>query len=1553
MINHDIKSSFYLVGCIILCLIISFNGNSQISDVHYQLKYNSDSCRYDAFMIITGGSALDSDSRLLSSAEFSVTLPSNIIIYDIAGYMPLFNNEFYGGTEPAEWNINLAINSPNANPTSDYYLFSPYYDDLLHFNDLNTGDTVLLFSFKVDTIFNCGYDIRLFDALTDPGPNDPGMGDTDFNHELILGTSENLYSGNADPLYPPKPIFSGPLIPSCNKGIEIILNVLEEGCQLPYSYWWQGPNSFTSTNQNVNIQPSFPSNTGVYKVIISNAFGCIDSMSVFAESKPNAGNNYLICAGLGLDISAVHPNTGTWTADNYNPSGASVGPTLNGVANVSLNASANGTYNFIYTSGSCSDTASVIVNSSFEATIFGSDEICVGNSTSVLPSAGGYWASSNPTVASVSSNGTVTGLSAGTVTFTFTSFATGCSATTSPMIIHPIPVAEFTGGNFICPGSSTSVSPSSEGIWYSENPLIAIVNNEGVVTGISPGTTQLYYVSSVSGCISNFLEIEVISIPNAIITGNSTICIQNTTQLFPDSGGVWTSLNPDVASVNEAGLVIGLSIGQSAFYWTNSLTGCVSDTTEMISVTSGPQIVMNDSILCIGSTTLTSPNSGGLWTSSNPAIASIGTFNGLVGALSPGKVVFTFTNLTTGCFAITDTLTVSPNPELFADQNPICVGSTTYLQPSTGGIWSSLDEEIAIIFGNLVIGTGNGIVFLQFTDTITGCSNSMFFSVNERAIVSITEGDTICVGTTTQLSPSNGGTWSSSNQNVATINNEGLVTGVSQGSVFFTFTENATGCTALPSSPVIVNPLPLAEISGSTSICIGASSQLLPETGGFWQSLDNDIVFLESSSGIVTGVLAGSTSFTFTSFSTGCVSLPTENMTVLSEPEASLNGLSLLCVGSTFHLSPSTGGVWSSSDPDIAIIDNNGLVIALAAGKVNFTFTETEFGCGYMSTTDSLTVSPCFNPDFNVALINTQIYGNLNTNDISSAQSTFSPNPVLISGPSGSMPILNLNGDGSYTFESDIAGVYLYESEVCINSVFTDCPTSNLKILVVDPFDSIKSVSANPDISGTSYNTAVQINTLKNDTCILVGGCVLDPSSVLIIDNPVNGNAIINLTSGIIEYTPDSGFIGLDILSYQVCVFNASNQCDTAYQFISVRSPGANNSVILSDDFITIQQDKMATGNVLINDYDPEGDNHFVTPQNITVAQGTFVINSNGDFIFNPSNFFIGTVGFEYEVCDNNADSYCLKATLYILVLPDLTLKLKVYLEGATLNYGNATASDGRPLMRDNLRVSPFNGSKVIPNSDPYSHPTELIDITNKFTKVGPGQKSEFQHIPNPGIVFAVSGQDAIVDWVFVELRSKSNYANVIATRSGLLQRDGDIVELDGVSSLRFPEIKMDDYFVAVRHRNHLGVMTQNALTAVELTQVIDFRLSSTPTFDFGTTKGNGYDYTGLAQKPVFGNAYRAMWAGDFDASRRVKSGNPNDDLNILFFDVIMFPQNPSGNANYDFVIGYLQGDFDMNSKSKFDNPNDDKNMLFGQVLFYPLNANLLSNFNFMIEQLP
>lgn len=293
------------------------------------------------------------------------------------------------------------------------------------------------------------------------------------------------------------------------------------------------------------------------------------------------------------------------------------------------------------------------------------------------------------------------------------------------------------------------------------------------------------------------------------------------------------------------------------------------------------------------------------------------------------------------------------------------------------------------------------------------------------------------------------------------------------------------------------------------------------------------------------------------------------------------------------------------------------------------------------------------------------------------------------------------------------------------------------------------------------------------------------------------------------------------------------------------------------------------------------------------------------------------------------------------------TLNIRIYLENALTNNGNQTDSQGRPLMRDDLRLSPYTGLNYIPSEDPYTtHATQFTDITNKFHKSGPHLLEVNQTIQDPTQVFSVTGENAIVDWIYVELRSKDDYHTAIASRSGLLQRDGDVVDLDGVSPLQFQGVTADSFYVVVKHRLHLGVMSQKVSTYTN----VDFTSFSFDVFDFGTTQYPDFDYSNLAMNN-FNSGVRSMWAGDLDCNGVTKFSSPNDDLTVILMDV--FLSSPEFLLTYDNTLGYFQGDSNMDSKVKFTNPNDDVNQLFGRIIFYPLNTFFISNFDFLIEQVP
>lgn len=292
-------------------------------------------------------------------------------------------------------------------------------------------------------------------------------------------------------------------------------------------------------------------------------------------------------------------------------------------------------------------------------------------------------------------------------------------------------------------------------------------------------------------------------------------------------------------------------------------------------------------------------------------------------------------------------------------------------------------------------------------------------------------------------------------------------------------------------------------------------------------------------------------------------------------------------------------------------------------------------------------------------------------------------------------------------------------------------------------------------------------------------------------------------------------------------------------------------------------------------------------------------------------------------------------------------LNARVYLEGALMDNGNAYSSTGRPLMRDHLRLSPFSGKNYIPRLDPYKFEHANLNIVSKFQHVPTNQAQEMHEILDTNVLH-ITGQDAIVDWVFIELRSPSDSTQVVATRSCLVQRDGDVVDLDGVSFVNFPDVSGSQFYVAIHHRSHLAAMTRKT----DVTQLIDFTKQNISMFDFGVIS-NSLDYTGLSQNEGVKFGYWALWAGDFNTNNYIKSDGPNDDMSHLYFDVVFYPDNTEMRASYDKAIGYFNTDFNMNSKVKFDNPFDDKNMLYSQMLFYVNNGYFHSNFDFFKAQIP
>src|SRR5262249_27084996 len=133
----------------------------------------------------------------------------------------------------------------------------------------------------------------------------------------------------------------------------------------------------------------------------------------------------------------------------------------------------------------------------------------------------------------------------------------------------------------------------------------------------------------------------------------------------------------------------------------------------------------------------------------------------------------------------------------------------------------------------------------------------------------------LCVGQTTTYTSDGtpGGSWSSSNTNVATVNSNGDVTAVGAGltNIIYTVTScNGDPLTSLQS--LTVNPLANAgTVSGTNSLCIGQTTTYTSngDTGGSWNSSNTSVATINANTGEVTAVGAGTTDITYT-VNTGC-----------------------------------------------------------------------------------------------------------------------------------------------------------------------------------------------------------------------------------------------------------------------------------------------------------------------------------------------------------------------------------------------------------------------------------------------------------------------------------------------------------------------------------------------------------------------------------------------------------------------------------------------------------------------------------------------------------
>ncbi len=596
--------------------------------------------------------------------------------------------------------------------------------------------------------------------------------------------------------------------------------------------------------------------------------------------------------------------------------------------------------------------------------------------------------------------------------------------------------------------------------------------------------------------------------------------------------------------------------------------------------------------------TLTNTATGGVWSSSNTAIGTVGSASGIVTAISSGTttISFTVTNACGTAYA-TQIITVNPSPSAGTISGPsvVCTSTPITLSDAAGsGTWSSSGPGIATVRSTgIVTGIAPGTATISFAAT-NACGTTyatQIITVNTLPSAGIISGPSVvCTGTPITLSDAAGsGTWSSSSAGIATVGSTGIVTGITTGTTTISFTVTNACASAYATLIVTVSIPPSAGIiTGPSLVCTGATINLTDAiSGGTWSSTSSSVATV-GSSGIVTGVGTGTTTISYTE-TNACGSVAaTAIVSVNVAPSVgAISGTLSVCSGlSTSLTDATTGGTWSSVSAGTASVGTSGTVTGISAGTSLISYTITT-ACRASAATAIVTV--------NTTPVATGISG---------------PSAVCIG---SSITLTDALPGGTWTSASTgiatVVGSTGVVTGVSSGSALISYTLSNL----------CGTATATTNIA---VSTAPSAGTITGATNVCV------TASVTLSDlvtggtwNATNGHAFISSSGTVLGVTA-----GVDTMIYTVTSICATTTSATATLVITV-NPAPNAGTITGSDSVCVSQSISLSDAVAGGTWTASNSNAFVSS-----SGGIFGVTAGTDNITYTTNGACGSANAELLV---------------------------------------------------------------------------------------------------------------------------------------------------------------------------------------------------------------------------------------------------------------------------------------------------------------------------------
>ena len=966
----------------------------------------------------------------------------------------------------------------------------------------------------------------------------------------------------------------------------------------------------------------------------------------------NAGSNQTLC-GLNTTtnatLNAANPavGTGVWTIVSGTGSFSNVNS-----ANATVSGLAYGANVFRWTvsNGNCTaSTADVtitlfepatIANAGVSQTLCGLNTATTANITANTPTAGtGTW-----TVVSGSGvfananvpNTSISGLSYGTNLFRWTISNGTCTVTTSDVTItlNEPPTTAISGANqVLCglTGSATTTFAANNptigtGTWTVVSGTGAFSNanaSNSTVSGLSYGINTFRWTIGNGNCTPSTSDLTItLNQPPATANAGTaqTVCATTATLTAntPTVGtGTWTLISGS-GSVTNAGspitTVANLGVGINTFQWTITNGNCTNSTATVSITREASPTTANagvDQTVCGTSTVLNgnTPTAGtGMWTLvlGSGTISNAASPNTSVSNLGIGTNIFKWTVSNGTCVASESNINITrdapPTTSIAGGNQTTCatIATLTGNSPVTGsGQWSIVTGSGTITDpGNpntQVSNLGVGVNIFRWTITNSCSSSSSSISVTREA----------------SPSTSNAGV----NQVICTNNTVLAATRPIVGTGIWTVVVGS-GIITDPTNPN----------SGITGLGVGVNTfQWTITNGGCTPSVSNVSVVREQEPTIASAgadqVLCSAGSATFAAniplAGTGIwtqVSGP--NTANIINAGANLSGLTNLVTGAyVFRWTISNGSCTPSTDDMVMT------VIPAPAVTLNLQVSDATFCTDQRPAT------------FNITISNTEAgitYELRNGATVLTSQTS----------AGGILTFSNLpTPTASIVYD-------VYAASNVINGA--TCPAGQLADQAQVTIDNCSVPVANNLNLKTDNCTIINLNLLSDSTNQAQGGVTF--AVTVANDLVTSGGGIVNMAaSGDFKYEPRAAFIGRDNVAYEVC--NSNGSCVSGKIYIDVEAC-TNNAPKATDDRYEIDNCKVLTGNVLLNDTDANGNTMKLSMVGslLTNRRGVVNLEADGNFTYTPPLDFVGIDTLAYQVCDDASISKCDSALLIISV---------------------------------------------------------------------------------------------------------------------------------------------------------------------------------------------------------------------------------------------------------------------------------------------------------------